>query len=130
MEESVFMKYSDLLGEWLVELGYSHCFFVAGGGIMHLLDGFRHRFECIPVVHEMTAGICAEHFNQCSRHSQKAFALVTTGPGLTNIVTAISGCYVEHRALLVFAGQVKSTDMLTPPGTTTWCSGSRWERHL
>jgi acetolactate synthase-1/2/3 large subunit len=115
MEESVFMKYSDLLGEWLVELGYSHCFFVAGGGIMHLLDGFRHRFECIPVVHEMTAGICAEHFNQCSRHSQKAFALVTTGPGLTNIVTAIAGCYVEHRALLVFAGQVKSTDMLTPP---------------
>jgi acetolactate synthase-1/2/3 large subunit len=109
------MKYSDLLGKWLVELGYTHCFFVAGGGIMHLLDGFRNRFECIPVVHEMTAGICAEHFNECGRSNQRAFALVTTGPGLTNIVTAVAGCYVEHRELLVIAGQVKSTDLLTYP---------------
>lgn len=109
------MKYSDLLGEWLAGLGYTHCFFVAGGGIMHLLDGFRHRFECIPVVHEMSAGICVEHFNQSCRSQRRAFALVTTGPGLTNIVTAIAGCYVEHRELLVIAGQVKSTDLLTYP---------------
>nr|WP_277988771.1 thiamine pyrophosphate-dependent enzyme [Ramlibacter ginsenosidimutans] len=104
-----------MLGEWLVELGYTHCFFVAGGGIMHLLDGFRNRFECIPVVHEVTAGICAEHFNQCASGGRRAFALVTTGPGLTNIVTAVAGCHVEHRELLVVAGQVKSTDLLTYP---------------
>ena len=109
------MKYADLLGDWLVEIGYTHCFFVAGGGIMHLLESFRNRFECIAVVHEMTAGICAEHFNECSSSNQKAFALVTTGPGLTNIVTAIAGCYVEHRELLVIGGQVKSTDLLTYP---------------
>ncbi len=109
------VKYSSLLAEWLVDLGYTHCFFVAGGGIMHLLDGFRHRFECIPVVHEMTAGICSEHFNQCTQNKGRAFALVTTGPGLTNIVTAVAGCYVEHRELLVIAGQVKTTDTLTYP---------------
>jgi acetolactate synthase-1/2/3 large subunit len=109
------MKYADLLGEWLVELGYTHCFFVAGGGIMHLLDGFRNRFECIPVVHEVSAGICAEHFNQCSSDTKRAFALVTSGPGLTNVVTAVAGCYVEHRELLIIAGQVKSMDLLTPP---------------
>lgn len=108
------MKYSDLLGKWLVDLGYTHCFFVAGGGIMHLLDGFRNRFQCIPVVHENTAGICAEHFNEISR-AQRAFALVTTGPGITNIATAVAGCYVEHRELLIIAGQVKSTDLLTWP---------------
>jgi acetolactate synthase-1/2/3 large subunit len=108
------IKYADLLGDWLVELGYTHCFFVAGGGCMHLIDGFRDRFECIPVVHENTAGVAAEHFNECS-FNQKAFALVTTGPGLTNVVTAIAGCYVEHRELLVIAGQVKSTDLRTPP---------------
>lgn len=109
------MKYSDLLGEWLVELGYTHCFFVAGGGIMHLLDGVRNRFECIPVVHEVTAGVCAEHFNECSTDGHRAFALVTTGPGITNIVSAVAGCYVEHRELLVIAGQVKSTDLLKYP---------------
>lgn len=86
------MKYAVLLGQWLAELGYTHCFFVAGGGIMHLLDGFRNRFECIPVVHEVSAGICAEHFHECARDGKRAFALVTTGPGLTNIVTAVAGC--------------------------------------
>lgn len=81
---------------------------------MHLLNGFRNAFTCIPVVHEMSAGIAAEHFNETSV-SGKAFALVTTGPGLTNILTAVAGCYVEHRELLVIGGQVKSTDLLEPP---------------
>ena len=82
---------------------------------MHLLDGVRNRFECIPVVHEVTAGVSADHFNECAKNGQRAFALVTTGPGLTNIVSAVAGCYVEHRELLVIAGQVKSTDLLTFP---------------
>ena len=59
-------KYSDVLGDWLIEMGYTHCFLVAGGGCMHLIDGFRTRFTCIPVVHEVAAGIAAEHFNECS----------------------------------------------------------------
>ena len=110
------MKYSSMLASWLQDEGYTTCFFVAGGGIMHLLDGFRTKFHCIPVVHEHTAGVAAEHFNQCvPKANGKAFALVTTGPGLTNAITAIAGCYVEHRELLVIAGQVKSTDMLSFP---------------
>ena len=105
-------KFSDALADWLVELGYTHCFMVAGGGCMHLIDGFRTRFIMIPVVHEVSAGIAAEHFNEC-RTAGRAFALVTTGPGFTNIVTAIAGCYTERRELLVIAGQVKSTDLIT-----------------
>ena len=109
------MKFSSVVASWLKEEGYTTCFFVAGGGIMHLLDGFRLEFDCIPVVHEHSAGVCAEHYNECRDNGGKAFALVTTGPGLTNIVTAIAGCYVEHRELLVIAGQVKSTDLLEYP---------------
>jgi acetolactate synthase-1/2/3 large subunit len=108
------VKYAALLGDWLVESGYTHCFLVAGGGCMHLIDAFRTRFTCIPVVHEMTAGIAVEHFNECAA-GNRAFALVTTGPGLTNIVTAVAGCWVQRRDLLVIAGQVKSTDLLVPP---------------
>ncbi|MBK8040758.1 MAG: thiamine pyrophosphate-binding protein [Verrucomicrobiaceae bacterium] len=106
------IKYSELLATWLKELGYTHCFFVAGGGCMHLIDGFRHHFKMAAVVHEMSAGVAAEHFNECSTDG-KAFALVTSGPGFTNIVTAVAGCYTERRPLLVIAGQVKSTDLIT-----------------
>ena len=44
------VKYAELLGDWLEAEGYTHCFLVAGGGCMHLIDGFRTRFVCIPVV--------------------------------------------------------------------------------
>lgn len=103
-------KHSDQVAEWLLELGYTHCFFVAGGNIMHLLDAMRSRMTCIPVVHEVSAGIAAEYFNEVSNHA-KAFALVTAGPGVTNILTAMSGAWLESRELLVIAGQVKSEDL-------------------
>lgn len=84
--------------------------FVAGGNIMHLLESCSHRLTCIPVVHEVAAGIAAEYFNELQMGS-KAFALVTAGPGLTNIVTAMAGAYLESRELLVIGGQVKVSDL-------------------
>jgi len=104
------MKFGDLLADWLVELGYTHCFFLAGGNIMHLLESCSRRFTCIPVVHEVAAGIATEYFNEVA-DGGKAFALVTAGPGLTNIVTAIAGAYLESHELLVIGGQVKVTDL-------------------
>lgn len=104
------MKYSDLLGDWLVELGYTTCFFVAGGNIMHALESFRHRFAMRPTVHEVCAGIAAEYFNETSQ-GPKAFVLVTAGPGLTNVVTALGGAFLESRELLVIGGQVKTPDL-------------------
>jgi len=104
------MKYSDLLIDWLEELGYTHCFFVAGGNIMHMLESCSHRFNCIPVVHEVAAGVAVEYFNEVHLGG-KAFALVTAGPGLTNIVTAMAGAFLESRELLVIGGQVKVSDL-------------------
>ena len=105
-------KYAEVLMDWLVELGYTHCFFVAGGNIMHLLDAARSRMTCVAVVHEVAGGIAAEYFNEASTRG-KAFAMVTAGPGLTNIVSAIGGAWLESRELLIIGGQVKSTDLAT-----------------
>jgi acetolactate synthase-1/2/3 large subunit len=104
------VKYSDQLAEWLIELGYTHCFFVAGGNIMHLLESLSHRFDCRPVINEVAAGVAAEYFNQTSG-GPRALALVTAGPGLTNIITAMAGAYLESRELLVIGGQVKTADL-------------------
>ena len=62
--DGVLATYSDQMCDWLVEAGYTHCFFVAGGNIMHLLNSARSRFKCVPVIHEVTAGIAAEYFNE------------------------------------------------------------------
>jgi len=103
-------KYGEHFIDWLVEEGYTTCFFVAGGNTMHLLAAARSRMKCIPVVHEVTATIAAEYFNEHSK-SERAFALVTAGPGLTNAITGIAGAWLESRELLVVGGQVKSTDL-------------------
>ena len=104
------MKYSDLMADWLVELGYTHCFSVGGGNIMHLTESLSRKMEMVAVVNEVAAGIAAEYFNETSGNG-KAFALVTAGPGLTNIVTAMAGAYLESRELLVIGGQVKTADL-------------------
>jgi acetolactate synthase-1/2/3 large subunit len=108
------VKYSSLVVGWLRDLGYTHCFFVAGGNSMHLLDGARQAMTCIPVVHEVAAGIAVEYFNEAATaegRRDRAFALVTAGPGMTNIATALAGAYLESRELLVLGGQVKSSDL-------------------
>lgn len=103
------MKYSDLMLDWLKDLGYAKCFYVAGGNIMHLLESARHRFDCRPFVHEVAAVIAAEYYNEIA--DTKAFALVTAGPGLTNAVSGFAGAFLESRFVLVIGGQVKSSDL-------------------
>ena len=106
------MKYSDQLVRWLLEEGYTHCFFVAGGNIMHLLDSVRNTMTCVPFVNEVGAAIAAEYFTEASSNTErKAFVLVTAGPGLTNTITALASAWVESRELLVIGGQVKSSDL-------------------
>ncbi len=104
------MKYSDQIAAWLKSAGYTHYFFVGGGNIMHLTESLDRYLTGVPVVHEVAAGIAAEYFNEIAA-PKKALALVTAGPGLTNIVTAISGAWLESRELLVIGGQVKTADL-------------------
>jgi acetolactate synthase-1/2/3 large subunit len=104
------MKYSDQIGAWLKAAGYTHYLYVGGGNIMHLTESLDRYLIGVPVVHEVAAGIAAEYFNEIAAPA-KALALVTAGPGLTNIVTAISGAWLESRELLVIGGQVKTTDL-------------------
>ena len=105
------MKYSDVFMDWLKELGYTHCFFVGGGNVMHLLESASRRFECIPTVHEVAGGIAAEYFNEIAPPGKRAFVMVTAGPGITNLITAIGGAWLENRELLVIGGQAKRSDL-------------------
>ena len=77
------VKFSDLFADQLLELGYTHCYFVAGGNIMHLLNSVRTRFKCIPFAHEVGAAIATEYHNaSITGLKGRAFCLVTAGPAL------------------------------------------------
>jgi acetolactate synthase-1/2/3 large subunit len=115
------MKYSDALIGWLKASGFTHCYFVAGGNIMHLLNSARQALTCVPVVHEVAAAIATEYHNAtvqagaAATGTGKALALVTAGPGLTNTLTGLAGAWLESRELLLLGGQVKVED-LAPAG--------------
>lgn len=114
------MKYSDALIGLLKASGYTHCYFVAGGNIMHLLNSARQVLNCVPVVHEVAAAIATEYHNAtvqagaAAPGTGKALALVTAGPGLTNTLTGLAGAWLESRELLLLGGQVKVEDLAQP----------------
>ena len=76
---------------------------------MHLIESARTRMKCIAVVNEVSAGIAAEYFNVTNRENNKrAIVIVTAGPGITNVVTAVAGAWLESRELLVIGGQART----------------------
>jgi acetolactate synthase-1/2/3 large subunit len=101
-------KYADYFMDVLKSNGYTHCFFIGGGNILHLVEAARRRFTCVPVVHEVSACIAAEYFNEVSDASnERAFALVTAGPGATNCATGVAAAWLESRELLLVGGQAR-----------------------
>ena len=61
---------------------------------------------------EVGAAIATEYHNESQEiNDNKAFCLVTAGPGLTNAITAIAGSWQESRELLIIGGQVKRSDL-------------------
>lgn len=76
---------------------------------MHLIESARTRMKCVAVVNEVSAGIAAEYFNVTNRENNKrAIVIVTAGPGITNVVTAVAGAWLESRELLVIGGQART----------------------
>ena len=104
------MKYSDYFCLCLKNLGYTHCFALQGGAIMHLINSANKYFKLKSFLHEHSATIAADYFN-ASNTNQKAWVLVSAGPGLTNSVSGIANAFLESRELLLVGGQVKLNDL-------------------
>jgi acetolactate synthase-1/2/3 large subunit len=107
------MRVADYLMQRLADEGVTDVFLLPGGGAMYLNDAIacEHRMTPVPCHHEQACGISAEAYG---RTSPLGFgvAVVTTGPGATNIVTPVAGAWIESLPLLVISGQVKRADAI------------------
>jgi acetolactate synthase-1/2/3 large subunit len=91
--------------------GVGHVFMLPGGGAMHLNDSLaRSQLGAVPCHHEQACGIAAEAYGRITENL--GVAMVTTGPGATNIVTPVVGAWIESSPLLVVSGQVKRADRM------------------
>jgi len=97
----------------LEKLGVTDVFGLPGGAIMPFYDelmastSIRH----ILVRHEQGAGHAAEGYAAAS--GKLGVCIATSGPGATNLVTAIADAYMDSVPLLAITGQVFSTSMGT-----------------
>ena len=97
----------------LENLGVTDVFGLPGGAIMPFYDelmsskGIRH----ILVRHEQGAGHAAEGY--AASTGKLGVCIATSGPGATNLVTAIADAYMDSVPLLAITGQVFSTLMGT-----------------
>jgi acetolactate synthase-1/2/3 large subunit len=110
------MTVSEWIFDFLSKNGVESVFFLSGGGSMYLNNALNnnHNIKAIPCHHEQSCGIAAEASGRVSDNKVSSFgvALVTTGPGATNIITPVAGAWIESLPLFIISGQVKSKDRL------------------
>ncbi len=110
--KKVFRVADYLLGR-LADLGIQDIFFLPGGGAMYLNDALacEDRITAVSCHHEQACGIAAEAYGR-THQSGFGVAMVTTGPGATNVLTPVAGAWIESLPLFVLSGQVKRPDAL------------------
>jgi acetolactate synthase-1/2/3 large subunit len=94
-------------------LGVTDVFGLPGGAILPVYDPLldTDKIRHILVRHEQGAGHAAEGYASAS--GRVGVAIATSGPGATNLVTAIADAYMDSVPLLAITGQVFSTLMGT-----------------
>ena len=106
---------SEVLLQELTGAGARHAFVVPGGACTYLIDAAARNpgISVIPMLQEGGAGIAAESYAQFA--GRLGIAIVTSGPGSTNILTAVAAAYTDSTPMVVLAGQVKVADLLGSP---------------
>lgn len=94
-------------------LGVTDVFGLPGGAILEVYDPLMDTSEIrhILVRHEQGAGHAAEGYASASNRT--GVAIATSGPGATNLVTAIADAYMDSVPIVCITGQVFSTLMGT-----------------
>src|SRR5690606_5493638 len=94
-------------------LGITDVFGLPGGAILPVYDPLMDASDLrhILVRHEQGAGHAAEGYASAS--GKLGVCIATSGPGATNLVTAIADAYMDSVPLLAITGQVFSTLMGT-----------------
>ena len=107
------MRVADYLMQRLAEAGVRDVFLLPGGGAMYLDDAIacEDRIQPVPCHHEQACGIAAEAYGRVNPVGF-GVAVVTTGPGATNILTPVAGAWIESLPILIISGQVKRSDAI------------------
>ncbi len=100
---------AEIFLECLKQEGVKTVFALPGGVVLKIFDVLHQQndIEVILTRHEQGAGHMAEGYAKATGGA--GVALVTSGPGMSNIVTPLVDAYMDSVPLVVFSGQVSTS---------------------
>jgi len=127
------MTGAEMVFKALEDQGVQHIFGYPGGAVLPIYDELKNhkKIKHILVRHEQGAGHAAEGYARSS--GKPGVILVTSGPGATNTVTALTDAYMDSVPLVCITGQVPThligTDAFQEcdtTGITRPCTKHNW----
>jgi len=127
------MTGAEIIFKALEDQGVKHIFGYPGGAVLPIYDELKNHknIKHILVRHEQGAGHAAEGYARSS--GKPGVMLVTSGPGATNAVTALTDAYMDSVPLVCITGQVPThligTDAFQEcdtTGITRPCTKHNW----
>ena len=127
------MTGAEIVFEALEDQEVKHIFGYPGGAVLPIYDELKNhkKIKHILVRHEQGAGHAAEGYARSS--GKPGVMLVTSGPGATNAVTALTDAYMDSVPLVCITGQVPThligTDAFQEcdtTGITRPCTKHNW----
>ncbi|WP_300703900.1 biosynthetic-type acetolactate synthase large subunit [uncultured Campylobacter sp.] len=98
---------SDILMEVLIEQEVDTIFGYPGGAVLHIYDAlykYKDKIRHIMPVDECGAGHAADGYARAS--GKTGVVLATSGPGATNLVTALATAYMDSIPVVAITGNV------------------------
>ena len=124
---------AEIVFKCLEDQKVDHIFGYPGGAVLPIYDELKNHpsIKHILVRHEQGAGHAAEGYARSS--GKPGVVLVTSGPGATNVVTALTDAYMDSVPLVCISGQVPThligTDAFQEcdtTGITRPCTKHNW----
>jgi acetolactate synthase I/II/III large subunit len=98
---------SQILVDALIREGVEYIFGIPGGAVLPLFDVlYESPIKFILTRHEQGAGHAADGYARAT--GRVGVCLVTSGPGATNLTTAIATAYMDSVPIVAITGQVKT----------------------
>ena len=100
---------AEIFIECLKREGVKTIFALPGGVVLKIFDMLYQQkdLEIILTRHEQGAGHMAEGYAKAT--GKAGVCLVTSGPGMTNVITALADAYMDSVPLVCFSGQVPTS---------------------
>ena len=94
------IKVADYIIDFFAKKGIDKAFVVYGAANGDLIDAFtrNNKIKYVATMHEQAAGFAAEGYAKIKR--LPGLAVVTSGPGATNLVTSVANCFYQFLAFL------------------------------